>query len=105
MTLTDEYRLCAVNEPPELTKGFDATLDGWIGSARRRSGMLRRLRADALECEALEQEWRALEAASLAERLATLAGDFRRASEAHPAPIVEGLAAVAEVAARTLGLR
>jgi preprotein translocase subunit SecA len=104
-TLTDEYRLCAVHEPPELTKGLDATLDSWIGSARRRSGLLRRLRAEALECETHEKQWRELDSPALAERLARLAADFRLASEVHPAPVVEGLAAVAEVAARTLGLR
>jgi len=104
-TLTDEYRRCAVGEPPKLTAGADALFDGVIGSVRRYSGALGRLRDEVRQVERLEEKYRALDAASLALRVRELRGSFRRQTKTRPAPLDEGLALVREVAARQLGLR
>ncbi len=105
MTATDEYRRCAVSEPPELTEGLDRTVESWIGLARRHGGVLRRLYGQAEEAAALEQTFAALDGNSLATCLSNLRMAFRRETPERPAPLAEGLAAVAEIAARTLGMR
>ncbi|MGB8168417.1 MAG: hypothetical protein WCF18_13050, partial [Chthoniobacteraceae bacterium] len=104
-TLTDEYRRCAVNEPPELTSGLDAAMDGVIGAIRRRGHALRGLREEADRAMQLEEKFSALDDATLTLRLAELRAQFRRQTKERPAPVEEGLAAVREAAARQLGMR
>lgn len=105
MTLTDEYRRCAVSEPPELTKGLDAAMDGMIGAVRRRGHALRRLREEAERVMRLDEKFRALDDEALTARIGELRARFRRQTKARPAPVEEGLAAVREAAARRLGMR
>ncbi len=104
-TLTDEYRRCAVTEPPELTSGLDAAMDGVIGAVRRRGKALRRLREEAERVVLLDEQFRALDDAALATRLGEFRAQFRRQTKERPAPVEEGLAAVREAAARQLGMR
>ena len=105
MTLTDEYRRCAVSEPLELTKGLDAAMDGMIGAVRRRGHALRRLREEAERVMRLDEKFRALDDEALTTRIGELRAQFRRQTKARPAPVEEGLAAVREAAARCLGMR
>ncbi len=105
ITLTDEYRCCAVSEPPELTNGLDAAMDGVIGAVRRRGGALRRLREEAERVMQLDAKFQALDDSALAARLGELRAQFRRQTKERPAPVEEGLAAVREAAARRLGMR
>jgi preprotein translocase subunit SecA len=103
--LADEYRLCAVSEPPELTSGLDAMVDGMIGSTKRSGGALRRLKAEAERVIRLEEKFRTLDDAALKSRIDELREQFRRQTKTRPAPVDEGLAAAREVAARRLGMR
>ncbi len=105
MTATDEYRRCQVTEPPELTEGLDRTVEGWIGMARRRGGILRRLQRQAEETAALEKTFSEMDGAALAASVTKLRAAFRRESPERPAPLAEGLALIAEISARTLGMR
>lgn len=105
MTLTDEYRRCAVAEPPELTSGLDAAMDGVIGAVRRRGHALRGLQAEAGRVMQLDGKYQALGDDALSARLAELRAQFRRQTRERPAPVEEGLAAVREAAARRLGMR
>ena len=104
-TLTDEYRRCAVTEPPELTSGLDAAMDGVIGAVRRRGHALRGLREEAERVERLDEKFRTIDDAALSARIGELRAQFRRETKARPAPVGEGLAAVREAAARQLGMR
>lgn len=103
--LADEYRLCAVAEPPELTSGLDAMVDGVIGSTKRGGRALRRLKAEAERVMQLKEKFQALGDAALKSCIDELREQFRRATKTRPAPLDEGLAAAREVAARRLGMR
>src|SRR5262249_6782765 len=102
MKLADEYRLCAVSEPPELTGGLDAMVERMIGTAKGKGRALRRLQAQAERVMLLEEKFKALDEAALQSRIADLREQFRRETKTRPAPVEEGLAAAREVAARRL---
>ena len=104
-TLTDEYRRCAVSEPKELTRGFDARMDQLIGLARRSGGAFTRLRDEARRADELEKAFCELSEPALAERIRELREKSRRQSQARPAPVHEGLAAIREAASRRVGRR
>lgn len=95
-------RLHALPPPQRLPTGFDAFVHRLIGLARRWPGPLRPLQRQVAALEDDIDRLADLPEAALQARLLQLREDFRRArSAALPA----GLAAVAEAARRSLGLR
>ena len=103
--LTWEQRLCNVRQPPKITSGLDAMVDGFIGACRRRGGVLASLRADVEKIDAFGSQYAGLNDARLRERLAEFRETFRRQPRRAEAHVLEALAAIREASVRQTGLR
>jgi preprotein translocase subunit SecA len=100
-----DYRALDFRRPKPLRKGLDATVHHWIGRHRRRAAQLRSLAADAEEVDQHATTLAQLSTHTLAQRLLSLRETFRRGGF-HPAGgLAVALAAIREMADRTLGLR
>ena len=103
--LTWEQRLCNVRQPPKITSGLDAVVDGFIGLFQRRGPVLASLRVDAEKIDAFGAGFANLSDARLRDRLAEFRQTFRRQPRRAEAQMLEALAAIREAAVRQTGLR
>ena len=105
ITPTHEYRRTGHYEPTRLLKGFDATINGLIGTYQRRHYVLKVLRRDADEIDSQAATISKLSDHHLRERLFEFRDKFRRGGRNVNAVVLPALAAIREVADRQLGLR
>ncbi len=101
---TNHYRQFFIPEPPPIYKGIDSRLDAMHGYWQRRHARLAHLRQEAEKIERLSPAMSALTDAQLRDRLRQLQQHFRRSDRSADLPVNEGLAAIREASARTLGL-
>lgn len=99
---TARLRVHPLPPPRRLPTGFDAFVHRLLGLLRRRPGPLRALQLQVAALEADIDRLASLSDAALQAHLQPLREDFRRGRDAALAP---GLAAVAEAARRSLGMR
>lgn len=102
---TQDYRRGEYRVPPRPLTGLDAQVNRFIGTYRRRGGILTCLKADAEAVVRLEREWVELSDAVLQRRLLEFREHFRRGGKRTEAVVLSALAAIREAADRHLGLR
>lgn len=104
ITPTQEQRRTDHHAPEKLLKGLDASVHALMGAYRRRRRVLRELRRDAEQIDALEPSIAALTDHGLQERLLQAREAFRRGGRVQQEMLLPALALIREAARRKLGL-
>ncbi|MGO9478589.1 MAG: prepilin peptidase [Limisphaerales bacterium] len=102
---TQDYRRSDYRVPPRPLTGLDALVNGFVGSYRRRAGVLASLRREAEAIVAQERDWVELSDHLLQQRLLEYRERFRRGGKPVENLVLSALAAIREAADRRLGLR
>jgi len=105
MLPAQDYRRTHIPKPEKLHQGLDGFVHGLVGWYRRRSGIGGSLQREAERIHDMAGDLRRMSDSRLRERLADLAGRFRRRARGYEMLEPEALAALVETADRTLGLR
>jgi preprotein translocase subunit SecA len=105
VTPTQDYRRTGHKVPKSPYKGLDATVNGAIGFYRRRRRILKDLRREAEEIDALEDQFRELSDHDLHARIMGFREQFRRGGKDVETLAGPALAAIREASDRKLGLR
>jgi preprotein translocase subunit SecA len=103
--LLSDYRALDFRRPKPLFKGLDAVVNRWIGLHRRRPAQLKSLSADAEAIDRQAATFATLSDHALAQRLLAFRQTVRRGSVDPADGLTDPLAAIREMADRTLGLR
>ena len=105
ITPTQDYRRTDHRVPTRPFKGLDAAVHGAMGLYHRRGQVLRELRRQAEQIDALAPECVELSDHELHQRLMEQRERFRRAGQVPEPVLLSALAAIREAADRQLGLR
>ena len=103
--IAQEYRPCQVRHVKEPPSGLDGFVDSLIGRFKRRRGIVRALRRDAMRIEDMDEDWKFLSDHALQRHLAEFRESFRRSPEESEEQVPAALAAIREAAHRVTGLR
>jgi preprotein translocase subunit SecA len=100
-----DYRRTEFHVPRKLPKGLDARVDALVGRVKRRGSLLKELRAEAEQIDALGEPLRSLSDRHLRERLAEHHQQFLRQKTVSAETTRAALAAIREAAERVTGMR
>ncbi len=104
MIPAQDYRRTWIQPPAKLHQGLDGVVHGLVGRYKRLSTKADRYRGRAHAVAHKSGQWRNVSDRRLKERLAEVAGHFRRIAKGRETDVDEALALLVEVAHRTLGL-
>jgi len=101
---SQDYRRTHLVPPDKLHRGLDSLAHSFVGRFRRRAGIGRFLQRESEKISTQAREFRYISDRRLRQRLETLQTHFRRQAWDCESHLPEALAAMVEVARRTLGL-
>jgi preprotein translocase subunit SecA len=104
-SLTKDYRLTHVTERTKPLSGINASVYKIAGTYQRRNSVCKALLEQAQQIQDTVGSWHEKDTRSLRSALAEFASEFQRRSRGHETILPRALAAIAEAAFRTLGMR